>query len=155
MIILSKNILDNKIKVASAAVLVLVPLYTWKTLYTTYKYLQKKYAEELLFHQRHNCVILYSGLNGMRGWPPYTKCVKFDINNKDSVQRLYEPIVYFIETATCMLDVACMSIGVWEVKTALIQASKRGVKIRLLMNLDNYNNHSDWVLEMKDAGKCL
>lgn len=132
-----KDIIGNKFAMISSAALILVPYFTWKSLYNSYNNLKNKYDEEVLFYKRHNCVVIYSGVKGMSGWPPHTERVKLDFNNQNCLAELREPIIYFIDTAKKSLELAFMMINVNSVYKALIRAHQRGVKVRILLNFEH------------------
>lgn len=149
-----RELLKNKLWLLSSAALLVLPLYTWRRLIKSYRKEIHNYENDILFHNRHNCVVMYSPKKGMSGWPPNTGRVKPKI--VDGIGTLFEPIIYFINTATQTLDIAMMILSFNGVLNALVEANKRGVKIRLLLNynhaegfLNNYRKlikEGKWVL---------
>ncbi|KAJ8926551.1 hypothetical protein NQ314_021067 [Rhamnusium bicolor] len=145
-----KNLIENKFTLVSSAALVLIPYYTWKTLYYSYKSLRNEYEDEILFQKRHNCVVMYTENKGMSGWPPHTGRVKLDINKKNSLDTLHEPILYFINTAKKSLDIAFMLLDVNSIYMALKRAHERGIKLRILLNYDHCESR---LVEIKNLAK--
>ncbi|XP_057672633.1 uncharacterized protein LOC130904092 [Diorhabda carinulata] len=125
-------------KLFGLTILALIP---WKILYNKYKTNQLKYEKQLLFHERHNCVVMYTNIKGMSGWPPYKDQIVANIKEKNCLDPLYEPIIYFINTADKSLDISYMIIAIQKVYNTIIEACKRGVKIRLLMNFEESKNN--------------
>ncbi|CAG9816275.1 unnamed protein product [Phaedon cochleariae] len=133
-------VFSNKLLIISSAAALLGPYYAWKYFISVYKSLRRQYDEEVIFHARHDCVVMYTGSKGMSGWPPYKGRIVPDITNENCLDVLYEPMIYFINTAEKSLDVACMMIGINKIFEALIVASKKGVKVRMLLNREHVNN---------------
>lgn len=117
----------------------IIPLsfFTCRSFYNSYMQLSSEYKEAVLFKKRHNCVVMYRN-NIFIGWPPLEKKLKSSIP-KDHLEELYEPLLYFINTARYSLDVAFMIISIKPIWKALDDAYQRGIKVRLLLNFD----HSD------------
>jgi phosphatidylserine/phosphatidylglycerophosphate/cardiolipin synthase-like enzyme len=61
-----------------------------------------------------------------------------------------EDLATAIGTARLSVDVAAYSLNLWSLRDALIQASRRGVVVRLVMESDNMDNQE--VQEIRDAG---
>lgn len=121
----------QKVSLFFLAIVTIIPCYI------KYKRLKEKFNQELLFKQRHNCVVMYNTDLGMSGWPPYKKRIRPVITEENCLDVLYEPIIYFINTSTKTLDVAYMMISIPKIYDALIEACKRGVNVRLLMNFEH------------------
>ncbi|XP_072399162.1 mitochondrial cardiolipin hydrolase-like [Diabrotica undecimpunctata] len=132
------NLLENKYCVFGLTALAIIP---WKVFYSKYKYFQKQYEEQLLFQNRHNCVVMYTVAKGMSGWPPHKDRILPDITSKDGLYPMYEPLIYFIKTAEKSIYVAYMFIEIQEIMDALVEAHERGVKVRILLNFEH--NKSD------------
>lgn len=124
-------------KVAFSSILVLIPVsfLALRSLYYCNASLSKEYEEVKLFKKRHNCVVMYRE-KVVVGWPPKEIIVKSDIP-KDCFEDLYEPILYFINTAKYSIDVAVMIIGIKPIFKALLDAQRRGVKIRIVLNFEH------------------
>ncbi|CAH0546144.1 unnamed protein product [Brassicogethes aeneus] len=145
-----RDLFKNKLWVLSSAALLVVPIYTWRKLYKSYKEDKINYEREVLFHKRHNCVVLYSPRKGMSGWPPHLTRIKANI--KDGMSVLIEPIVYFINTAIKSIDIAVMILTCEGITNALIDASKRGIKVRILLNFEHAYNTSHLYRKMINEG---
>ncbi|KAJ8919630.1 hypothetical protein NQ315_006156 [Exocentrus adspersus] len=130
-------LIENRIALLTSAALILVPLFTWRNLYETYRSLKRKYDEDVLFQKRHNCVIMYSEFKGMSGWPPHLERIKVDFDKENCLARLREPVIYFIDTARVSLDIAFMLVTVKSVYQALIRARHNGIRVRLLLNFES------------------
>ncbi|CAH1138892.1 unnamed protein product [Phyllotreta striolata] len=117
--------------------------------YIKYKKLKKKYNEQVLFKERHNCVVMYTAQLGMKGWPPSEARICPNIIEKDCLDRMYEPILYFINTSVITLDIAYMMISINKIYDALFEARKRGVEIRLIMNFDHCKS------DLSSIRKCI
>ncbi|KAJ8964445.1 hypothetical protein NQ317_013855 [Molorchus minor] len=130
------NILNNKFTLITSTAIIIIPFYIYKT----YRTLKNEYQEKLLFYDRHNCVVMYNGTQGMSGWPPHTGRIKLNLKKENCLEVIHEPVLYFIRTAKISLDVAFMLLGINSVYVALKQARGRGVKIRLLVNYEHCAN---------------
>ncbi|KAL3285001.1 hypothetical protein HHI36_019130 [Cryptolaemus montrouzieri] len=126
-----------------------LPYITWQYLYKTYKEEVKNYEDAVLFQKRHNCVLMYYKGKGHTGWP--TNSQKVDLNIKN-IEILFEPFLYFINTAKTNLDIAIMSINVKSVIEALINAHERGVKVRVVSNFYMNGSTTDNYKVMKRTG---
>ncbi|KAG5899255.1 hypothetical protein JTB14_035433 [Gonioctena quinquepunctata] len=80
---------------------------------------------------------MYTGSKGMSGWPPYEERIVPDITTQNWCDILYEPIMYFLDTAKNTVDVAIMMISVKKIYQALINARRRNVKVRVLLNYEH------------------
>lgn len=149
-----KIIVENKFIVISSAALILVPYFTWKNLYNSYKNLKNKYDEELLFYKRHNCVVMYSGIKGVSGWPPHTERIKLNLNKQNCLAEVREPVIYFIDTAKKSLELAFMLINVNVVYKALVRAHQRGVKVRILLNFEHCESMLNEIRNLIKEGIC-
>lgn len=127
-------------------VLLLPAGYFWKKLYDTYKTLEKDYKDQKTFHERHNCVVMFSK-TAIRGWPPEE--IKIDTNN---MERLLEPYLYFIKSATKSIDVAVMALAMDQIVGALCEASKRGIKVRLVVNFQSVKGMNKKYKKITSAG---
>lgn len=121
----------------------IIPLsfFTCRSLYNSYMQLSTQYKEAIMFKKRHNCVVMYRDKSFI-GWSPEEKKWKSNIP-KDNLEELYEPLLYFINTAKSSLDVAFMIISIKPIWNALADAHQRGVEVRLLLNF----NHCDGMRE--------
>ncbi|XP_074028048.1 phospholipase D [Leptinotarsa decemlineata] len=147
-----RSVLEYKFAILSSAAFIIIPYYTWKSFYRTYKSLKRQYDEEILFSKRHDCVVMYSSNKGMYGWPPYRERIVADITDENWCDKLYEPIIYFIDTAKFTLDVAIMMITIKQIYQALIDAQKRGVKVRILLNFEHSENMLPQIRECIKGG---
>lgn len=125
---LSKQMLRSKLFCfIIGSVSVLLPWYTWKRLF---KQIQLKRAEKLFYH-RHNCCVRYFKDKGFTGWPPNKQKNLLLLN-----EEIYQPLLYFLETAKCNIDIAVMILNVRKIEEVLCQIAKKGVVIRLIMDYD-------------------
>lgn len=109
-------------------ILTIFPLYQIIKYIKTSRFVNK----ELMHFERHNCVVMCR--NGLvEGWPCYGKKehLKYKGNNAN-----FAPILYFIDTATKSLDIAIMTLNIHAIEMALINAAKRNVRIRLILECD-------------------
>lgn len=110
-----------------------IPAFMWFKFFRKWFFLHKNFKNAQLFDQRHNCVVMYSKHRGSRGW--------LDNTQPCSNQHLYNSIAYFIRTATKSIDIAMMLIDSNVIVKELQEASKRNIKIRILLDY-NYNTKS-------------
>ncbi|KAK9877192.1 hypothetical protein WA026_016940 [Henosepilachna vigintioctopunctata] len=144
---LSSKQLNSHAFILLKCVIILVPPYiVCKYLYVRYKDDRKRYEEAVLFRKRHNCVVMYRSGKGHSGWPTLISANNISIKNID---LLYEPFMYFIDTAKKSLDIAIMSISVKPIIDALINAHKRGIKIRVISNFYTNVGKTNYYKEMK------
>lgn len=128
--------MDNKLQSISYLALLGLP-FLWYTIYLSHKKDKSDYKNKLIFHKRHNCVVCYDPNEGMSGWPPSSTRIKPSLQNLDI---LYEPLIYYIETAKKTLDIAVMLLSTKSVIKSLKEAQQRGVKIRIIVNEENSSN---------------
>lgn len=114
-----------------STLLLLLPAYTWSRFLK--KFIQQKSIskETELFHKRHNCCVFYFKTKGYAGWPPHKERIRVDFKNKN---RIFEPILYFLQTAEKSLDVAVMMMYINVVAETLCEMQKKGVKVRIVMD---------------------
>lgn len=144
------NWIPSKIIVCSTYLLIPLSFLACKSFYDTYIQLARQYKEVKLFKSRHNCVVMYRD-KVFIGWPPIGKRLKSDIP-KDRLEELYEPVLYFINTAKYSLDVAVMIITIKPIWKALADANCRGVKVRLLLNFDHCHGMHENIKDLLRKG---
>lgn len=142
-------------KLGSLSELIIIPctFLAFKYLYDYYVALSKKYHERLMFKQRHNCVVMYRN-NIITGWPPFKERMKGNIS-KDCLVALYEPLLYFINTAQHSIDVAVMIINLPHITNALNDACLRGIKIRVLINFHHTESSKKLINELIKNGNYI
>lgn len=138
-------------KFCAGILLLLLPIYTWRRLFKTLRQLRLQYEEKQLFYKRHNCCVMYFKSRGMSGWPPHNQ--RIQVSLKDG-NLMYEPIMYFLQTATRTLDIAIMMIHVNVFYDVLLEACLAGVKIRLLLD-HTASSHNPQVKKLQKAGMYL
>nr|CAH7714857.1 unnamed protein product [Callosobruchus chinensis] len=146
------NIFEDKLSLVSASVAALIPLYAWKFLYSNFNRLQSNYKHEKLFEERHNCTVMYTANKGMIGWPPYQERIVPEITDPNLFKIVYEPILYFLETAEQSLDIAMMIITSKLFFADILGAHRRGVKIRLILNYENAKSSLPDIRELMKEG---
>lgn len=119
-------------------VLATLPICSWVFFLKKWQSKQVNTHKQLLFLQKHNCVVTFQANRGYRGWPPDLKAVTAPTLLK-TLENLIEPLLYFIQTAERSLDMAVMILNLKSVYFELSEALKRGVKVRILCNF----KHSD------------
>uniref|UniRef100_A0A1Y1KVD3 Mitochondrial cardiolipin hydrolase n=2 Tax=Photinus pyralis TaxID=7054 RepID=A0A1Y1KVD3_PHOPY len=115
-----------------------LPLYSWTKVYKEWKKIREELKKHSLYLQRHICMGVYSA-GVLSGWPTEDRAEKskgFNINTQ------FEPILYFIRTAERSLDIAIMFIQIKSILDELLAASRRNVKVRIIVDY-NYNNNKD------------
>ncbi|VEN41860.1 unnamed protein product [Callosobruchus maculatus] len=146
------NIFEDKLALVTTSVAALIPLYAWKFLYSNFNRLKSNYKHEKLFEERHNCTVMYSANRGMTGWPPYTERIVPEITDPNLLKILYEPILYFFETTERSLDIAMMLISSKLFFADILEAHRRGVKIRLIINYDHSTSSLPEIRELIKEG---
>lgn len=130
------------------AILVIPSFYAWRWLYRNYRAMTKEYNNKKLFHERHNCVIMYSR-NRVTGWPPEKNMRLISLKTEDFV----EPFVYFIDTAEINIDMAAMSLSIPSLINALKRAAKRGVSVRIIINYSSMSGRTEQYRGLIKHGK--
>lgn len=148
------GITNTKVTFACSTIFIFLSFYSWKSLYSTYKSLKSRYQKIVLHRQRHNCVVMYHATKGYNGWPPFSNTrVHSDISTKTTLDQMFEPIVYFINTATFSLDIAVMLLNIQAIHDALLLACRRGIRVRILLNFeDGRLRDTDNIQELKSEG---
>lgn len=114
-------------------------------MYTWFRYFKMKKKESIdqrhceLFHNKHNCVVMYRRNQGMIGWGSATAKITITPSTYD---RLFEPIIYFLNTAEESVDVAIMLITVQPILKVLHDLLKRGIKVRMILDHDSMKMES-------------
>lgn len=121
----------------------LLPLYTWKRLLRQLEQMR----EEKLFHQRHNCCVTYSQGKGYAGWPPHKERLSYVLLTH---QEVYEPLLYFLQTAKYTLNIAVMILSVRRIIETLCEIARKGVCVRLLMDYDK--SDTETIQKLKQSG---
>ena len=115
---------SNK-EIIIGGILTMFSIYQWLR-YIKVSRLSKK---KLMHFEKHNCVVMYrDGL--MEGWPEPGEKDNLEHNGLVANEA---PILYFISTATKSLDIAVMLLMNDTIETALIDAAKRKVRVRLIL----------------------
>lgn len=129
-----------------SALLLFLPVYTWSKFLK--KLIQRKtiLKETELFQKRHNCCVLYFKDKGYAGWPPHKERIRLDFQNKNSI---FEPLLYFLQTAEKSLDIAVMMTHIKIVMKTLCDMQKKGVKIRLVLDYVAARNEDFKKLQME------
>ncbi|XP_030767743.1 uncharacterized protein LOC115891431 [Sitophilus oryzae] len=144
------DILDHKYTIVTSSILLVIPIYSWKSFFSYWKQLKKEHDDLLLYHGRHNCTITYKANKGFTGWPQHMNNINFIRENR--FENLYEPILYFISTAKESLDIAMMIINVNSISSEILKAVKRGVKIRIINNFLHTNSNKDVIQKLMKEG---
>lgn len=140
-----QKVLWLTLKIAALGV---VPYKTWTYFYNVYREEEQSYQDKLLHKKRHDCVVMFSPGKGHTGW-----CETQETNlNINTIKWLYEPFLYFIDTAKESLDVAIMSINVDCIIKSLMSASKKGVKVRVISDFFMNKKSYDYYKEMEKYG---
>lgn len=89
-------------------------------------------------------------------------CIQFSFSSAGAIQNLqtcFSPrencddvIVDYIKTATKTVDMAIFSLALDDIHTALLQAKKKGVKIRIVADRDQALGDHSQIPEMISAG---
>lgn len=138
-------------KLLSFGALGAIPYTTWSYLYVTYKEKKRLCDETILHYKRHNCVVTFSKGKGHFGW-----CERDETNlNISNVKSVYEPFLYFINTARETLDIAVMSMNAECIIKSLISAQQKGVKVRVISNFCMNKNSRNYYHEMEKNGICI
>lgn len=146
-----KDLLPNKCSLFVSTVLLILPVYSWKLFFRYWQELKKDHEERTLFETRHNCVVTYRPNKGFFGWPvSESENVKF--NNNKMFEHLYQPVIYFIKTSKKSLDISVMILNLNVIYAELLQARKRGVKIRIINNFQHTNSCKEMIYEMIKNG---
>lgn len=128
-------LITERVTTFSLFLLIPVSVFAVKSLYDCLTTFSKEYDEINLFKKRHNCVVMYRE-KVVLGWPPVERLLKSNVL-KQHFEDLFEPLLYFINTAAFSLEVAVMLISVQPILKAFSIANKRGVKIRIILNLEH------------------
>lgn len=121
----------------------IIPVYTWSSLIKCWFKLRKNWKEAKIFQDRHNCVVMFDMERGLSGYPHWKKSKTNIIANR------CEPILYFIRTAKKSIDIAVMVISSEVITEELLNAHKRGIQIRLLVD---YYYGKFGVKKLEDSG---
>lgn len=126
------------------------PLYTWM------RYIRKIFNSDQnaskLHHTYHNCCVIYSKSKGYSGWPLRKEKIFVDLQNKEA---LFEPLLYFLRTASNSLDIAVMMIHANVVYETLHAVLKRGVKVRLVLDYEAMQGKIHWGRALEELGKLI
>lgn len=142
------------IKIISSTYLIIpISLLAIKSLYNCYVELSNEYKEAELLKKRHNCVVMFRDKK-FTGWPPYIERKKSNIQ-KNCLEELYDPILYFIYTAKYSLDIAFMLITVKPILNAVADANGRGIKVRILLNFSHCESTRENLKALKNKGNAL
>lgn len=144
------KLIPTKIFEHSTYLIIPLSFFICKSLYNSYIELSTEYKEAVLFKRRHNCVVMYRD-KVLIGWPPVEKKLKSSIP-KNHLDDLYEPLLYFINTAKHSLDAAFMVVTIKPIWKSLANAYHRGVKVRLLLNFDHCDIMRDDINTLKSKG---
>ncbi|XP_044766926.1 mitochondrial cardiolipin hydrolase-like [Coccinella septempunctata] len=143
-----QEVIWETFRLINYAAIGILPYKTWKYFYDTYKEEKDFCDEESLYHKRHNCVVTFSKGRSHIGW-----CGIQELNlNIYNVKSVYEPFLYFIDTAQKSLDVAIMSLNVKCIIESLIAAHKRGVNVRVISNFYMDKNSLQLYKQMERNG---
>ncbi|XP_060519399.1 uncharacterized protein LOC132697780 isoform X2 [Cylas formicarius] len=144
----------------SSVTCIVIPFYMWKSLWQLWRTLQKENDEILLFHKRHNCVVIYQPKTGLSGWPRHNDEKTPDINSR--MIHLCEPFTYFIRTAKESLCIAFMVINIKHTESCNEDIKKllnEGVKFQFFVAptsaMDTIMHHKFMVKDAVSQTKCL
>ncbi|XP_066254475.1 mitochondrial cardiolipin hydrolase-like [Euwallacea similis] len=133
------------VSITVASVLSL-PLYSCFKLYKSWLRQRKIFEEKILFHQRHNCIVTYRTKGEIFGWPSAKH------SSKGIIHTLFNPIIYFIQTANKSIDIAVMLMNAHAILDELTKAKKRGIKIRILCNFRHIESMSNEIRKLQAEG---
>lgn len=117
--------------------LFIVPVYTWSKFLKSFIKRKSALKETELFQKRHNCCVVYFKRKGYAGWPPHKERIRVDFQNKHAI---FEPLLYFLQTAEKTLDIAVMMMHIEVVTKMLCDVQTKGIKVRII--LDHSAMHS-------------
>ncbi|XP_066151400.1 mitochondrial cardiolipin hydrolase-like [Euwallacea fornicatus] len=123
-----------------------LPLFSFFKLYKSWLRQRKIFKEKMLFHQRHNCIVTYRTKGEISGWPGAKH------SPKGIIDTLFNPIIYFIQTANESIDIAVMLVNVHAIFDELSKAKKRGIKIRILCNFRHIESMKNEIRKLQADG---
>ncbi|KAF7282776.1 hypothetical protein GWI33_001925 [Rhynchophorus ferrugineus] len=143
--------IQTKYSMLVSTVLLVLPVYSWKLCFRYWQKLKKAHEETVLFEARHNCVVTYRPNKGFIGWPvSEIEDAKFSDNKM--FEKLYQPILYFIRTSKKSLVISVMILNLNEIYSELLEARKRGVKIRIINNFQHASSSKEMIYELLKNG---
>lgn len=102
--------------------------------YKTKTALDNEYKEKTKHYENHNCVVIYSKIHGVLGWPGYKRDItQISCHNTHDA---FLPLLYFLNTTKESLDIAVMTLTSKVILNALFALTKKGIKVRLIINYD-------------------
>lgn len=115
--------------------LVLSSAYLMYHYYKLRNTLDDEYCAKEDYYKKHNCVVTYSKLHGITGWPGFKdQTVEISCNN---INNTFLPLLHFLNTTKATLDIAIMAITSNVILDALFALAKNGIKIRFIINYDH------------------
>ncbi|KRT81466.1 hypothetical protein AMK59_5917 [Oryctes borbonicus] len=106
----------------------------WYYYYKTKTACDDEYQQKEEYFRKHNCVVTYSKIHGVTGWPGFENdTTLISCNN---CHDTFLPLLYFLSTTQETLDIAMMTLSSNVILSALFDLAKKGIKLRLVINYD-------------------